>query len=172
MFNTMTLTQAELKARLHYDPKTGVFTWRTSKYVKMIGKEAGCVSKSTGYRVVVLFGKQYLMHRLAFLYMTGEFPDVTDHIDGCRTNNRWANLRSISRAQNRENLTHAQKSKRSPKLLGVYQTREGRYVGRISRGGVSHYCGSWPTPREAQLAVLLRRLELDCPPEYSLGMRG
>ena len=48
--------------------------------------------------------KKYRLHRLAFLYMTGELPsgDI-DHIDANGLNNKWSNLRDVSRSINRRN---------------------------------------------------------------------
>lgn len=67
------ITQARLKEILHYNPETGVFTWkiRTSKRIR-IGYEAGWVvhRKAAGgkkYRVIGADGATYLSHRLAWL---------------------------------------------------------------------------------------------------------
>jgi hypothetical protein len=76
------LTAARLRERLHYDPKTGVFTRRWSRK----GFKAGSVSGgklSDGHIGVTVDGRQYYAHRLAWLWMTGEWPDPeTDHKDG------------------------------------------------------------------------------------------
>ena len=99
------LTQKELKELLHYNPDTGVFTWRVSpsRTVK-VGQVAGHTPKNTGYLQIRLSNKLYQGHRLAWLYMAGEWPrKYIDHINGVRDDNRWVNLREATQRQNAYN---------------------------------------------------------------------
>ena len=58
----------------------------------------------TGYIRMKVGGKLYLAHRLAFLYMTGKWPeDQVDHINHIRDDNRWCNLREVSHQENHKN---------------------------------------------------------------------
>jgi hypothetical protein len=92
------LTQAKLKEVLHYDPETGDFTWR-----KKGEKRAGCTT-SHGYQRIILARKEYKSHRLAWLYVYGEFPkEQIDHINGVRDDNRIKNLRPVSNTENTKN---------------------------------------------------------------------
>ena len=96
------LTQNQLKSRLHYDPITGVFTWRAvavfSRHqktwnTKNAGHAAGTITFS-GYWQITFNGVKYTLHRLAFLYMEGVFPpEMVDHVNRIRHDNRWSNLR-------------------------------------------------------------------------------
>ncbi|RUR52709.1 HNH endonuclease [Vreelandella populi] len=105
------ITQELIKELLHYDPETGIFTWKArdpENYpVKSrvhnwnsqhAGKRAGSVKyASSGYcaRLIVIFYKKYYEHRLAWLYMHGKWPaHPIDHIDGDATNNAFSNLRN------------------------------------------------------------------------------
>lgn len=96
------LTQSELKERLHYNPETGIFTWVNSKS-KNLGKTgsiAGC-DNGTGYIKIHVLGKLRYAHRLAYLYITGKFPDgILDHINQIKSDNRWLNLRNATQSQN------------------------------------------------------------------------
>jgi hypothetical protein len=96
------LTQARLKELLHYDPESGAITWasRPSSRVK-VGMLAGKVHPTQGYRQVRADKSLYYAHRLAWLYMTGEWPAAdVDHINHVRDDNRWSNLRGATRSQN------------------------------------------------------------------------
>ena len=79
------ITQKRLKELLHYCPDSGVFTRlkSTSNRVK-VGDIAGWKGKN-GYIGINVGGVKERAHRLAFLYMTGDFPVFqTDHINGIR----------------------------------------------------------------------------------------
>lgn len=93
------LSQDDLKALMVYDPDTGLFKWVSGKYV---GQVAGTKNK-LGYCRIYIVGHffRFLAHRLAWLYMTGEWPSkYIDHIDGNPENNKWNNLRQVSSSQN------------------------------------------------------------------------
>lgn len=102
------ITQEYLRAVLDYNQETGEFRWRVGRngYKGLIrpGFLAGTIIPSTGYTAISLDQKVYTAHRLAFFWVTGEWPpEEVDHIDGNRTNNRWSNLRLATRSQNMGN---------------------------------------------------------------------
>ena len=94
------LKAKELRKELHYDDNTGIFTRVKSKGKCKAGDIAGGLTHY-GYITISVLGKRYPAHRLAWLYVSGSFPeDQIDHIDHDRTNNRFSNLRE---ADNRTN---------------------------------------------------------------------
>jgi hypothetical protein len=109
------LTQSRLHEVLSYDPENGSWVWKklpnrlaTNIFV---GKTAGCISVS-GYRVIVLDGGIYPAHRLAWLYVHGEFPDGDiDHKNRIRSDNRIQNLRVVTHKQNMENKSISSNNK-------------------------------------------------------------
>lgn len=112
------LTPDRLRQLLDYDPDTGLFRWRLKRRGVVVGSECGRIT-AFGYREI---GIDYVLrpaHRLAFLYMTGQWPvgDV-DHINQDRADNRWSNLRQATRSQNSANV-FIHKRKGSSGHLGV-----------------------------------------------------
>jgi len=94
------ISQARLKELMHYDPETGVFA-RLATHRGPTGTRA---PSNRGYLRIMLDGRRYQLHRLAFLYMTGEWPqDQVDHINRDRADNRWSNLRDVSNKENCKN---------------------------------------------------------------------
>jgi len=110
------MNQESLKSVLHYDPATGVFRRRFAKaYNAKPWSVAGRVA-TKGYVQIVIDGKAYMAHRLAWLYIHGEWPkQQVDHINGCKTDNKIDNLRDVSQSENMLN----QSKPRNGKLLGV-----------------------------------------------------
>lgn len=91
------LTQKELKELLHYDPDTGLLT-RIKQNSIAGGREPN------GYIRISVQGRRYLAHRLAWLYMTGEWPkEFIDHDDRIRDNNKWDNLFEATNQENQRN---------------------------------------------------------------------
>jgi hypothetical protein len=89
-----------LKELLTYDPETGVFTW-----IKRSNNIAGAVD-AYGYIVIRLDKILYKAHRLAWLYMYGNFPSCNlDHINQIKNDNRICNLRMVTQSQNMQNLS-------------------------------------------------------------------
>lgn len=105
MFKPINITQARLKELLHYDPETGIFTWRVTRPGRFArpGSIAGTI-KHGRYVHIVVERSGYLAHRLAFVYMTGKPPDgYVDHINCDKSDNRWTNLRMVTKQENAMN---------------------------------------------------------------------
>src|SRR6266496_1156312 len=100
------LTQIRLKEVVSYDPNLGIFIWLIyrKRSINGIGERAD-ISHRQGYRQICIDGKLYMAHRLAWFYMTGEWPkNLVDHKDSVKDNNKWENLREATYSQNRQNV--------------------------------------------------------------------
>ena len=84
---------ADLWEQLSYNPLTGEMFWRVPKQGRQLNRPAG--TWDNGYRKVVICEQPCLLHRVVWMWMTGEDPGdlYLDHIDRDRGNNRWWNLR-------------------------------------------------------------------------------
>jgi hypothetical protein len=110
------ITQPELKEKLHYNPDTGIFIWKVSIGKVKPDQVAGFIGKN-GYRIIRVNSKNYISHRLAWLYVYGKFPSVIDHINCIRNDNRLCNLRECTNQQNQWNQKNY--STNTSKVKGV-----------------------------------------------------
>lgn len=89
------LKQHQLRELLEYNELTGEFKWRL-KYARIItvGSIAGSFKKTSGEVIISIRNESYSAHRLAWLYVYGEFPKRgVEHINGDKKDNRISNLR-------------------------------------------------------------------------------
>jgi hypothetical protein len=134
-----------LKSRYHYDPLTGKFTMLFSGGRKAKGSEAGYLN-NLRYRVICVDGKWHLAHRLAWFYVTGEWPCCEiDHINRNPYDNRFSNLRPCNRSQNEAN-SYRRENKSG--FRGVTFLR-GKWQAIIRKNGYANYLGRFDTPEEA-----------------------
>jgi len=147
------ITQERLKEVLSYDPDTGVFTWLDS------GKVAG-LPHTKGYLRMSLDGGKYLMHRLAWLYVHGKFPDnQIDHINHGKKDNRICNLRDVTGSQNQMN--RGVQSNSTTGIKGVYWIKNrNKYRAQIKVMGKITYLGYFVDKMEAARAYMLACKEL------------
>jgi hypothetical protein len=156
---------------LHYDTDTGLFTWKVSRGgTATVGSGAGFINtgKSSGYVLIKVCCASYKAHRLAWLYMTGEWPaEQIDHINRCRSDNRWANLRTASHSQNQTNSNLYKNN--TTGLKGVYWYKKLRkWAAMIRSDGHLKYLGVYDCPAAAHFSYLVAANKLRG--DFTLGV--
>ncbi len=128
----------DVRKDLHYEQESGILTNTLN------GKVRGGYADSFKYGRVYYQGKVYLLHRFIYFWMTGEWPEFVDHIDGDPWNNKWDNLRSVSRSENQRNTKLRTDNKSG--VSGVcYGKRDNVWIARIGKRKL----GTFKTKEEA-----------------------
>lgn len=154
------LTAARLREVLNYDPNTGGFTWRVATSSRAcVGYRAGCIQKGVGYRLISVDGHLFNASRLAWLYVTNEWPQArVDHINLDKGDNRWCNLRAATTAQN--GMNSCRPSSNTSGFKGVsWSTHAGMWRAQIRVDGRLAHLGYFDTPERAFVAYALAAQE-------------
>lgn len=146
-----TITHQRLLELLSYDPETGIFVRKVRRgNATKPGDVVGQTSKRD-YCTVMLDGRSYKLHRLAWFYVHAEWPaGVIDHINGEPNDNRIANLRDVTQGQNMQNQ-RAPRSKTGTGFLGVTRTHR-KFQARIQVNGKNIHLGTFDTAEAASRA--------------------
>lgn len=127
------LTQEYIKDLLFYSKKTGVFTWKKNISNVIKGSEAGSFD-GNGYIRIKINRKDYRAHRLAWLYVTGNWPEkLLDHINGDKSDNSFKNIRNATYTDNNRNSILNKKSKSGYKGVS-WRKKEKTWYARIRIG--------------------------------------
>lgn len=98
------LTHARLRELIHYDPDTGVMTWRIARRAQAPPGDVAGGPTQKGYWHIRIDGTLYKRHRLAWLYMTETTPsEEVDHINRKAGDDRFTNLRLATPSDNKCN---------------------------------------------------------------------
>jgi len=130
------------KNGLTYNSTTGVFTWTKPRSNRnKVGSRAGCLTK-VGYRVVTWNGKLAYEHRLAWFFVTGDWPtSIIDHINRIKSDNRFDNLRDVNYEVNNTNTS----------AKGWWKVGD-KYRSSIRIGESYKHLGYFDTSEEAEAA--------------------
>lgn len=150
------ITHEEVVAALNYDPSTGVLSWNGAR--RGLSKnpfDNRTPSKKDGYLRIGFNGNRLLVHRVIWFYMTGVWPVEVDHINGLRHDNRWVNLREVTRAKNLQNIPPINPRNKSTGLVGSsFSERYGKFRSYIVVGRKQKSLGFFDTAEEAHSAYL------------------
>lgn len=151
------LTSENVKTYFEYVPETGDLRWTDNAPVKVRGKS--CQTKnSTGHKYVKFKGKNYYNHRIAWLYVYGEWPISIDHINGDPADNRFVNLRGVDHKTNMQNERKARSNNKTG-LLGVSPNGQ-NYRAEIRVDGKKINLGTFKKPEVAHQAYLVAKRQM------------
>jgi hypothetical protein len=136
------ISHKRLLQLLSYDPETGHFTRLTGRGGFKPGTRSG-FPDSYGYTIVRVDGRPYLASRLAFFYMNKRWPaQLMDHINRCRSDDRFSNLREATFMQNSANKSRSK----------GYSIHGDKWRARIRHKGKYHHLGIFESKEEATAA--------------------
>ncbi len=148
----------ELKEAVAYDSETGLFHWLITTGRVKAGSIAGSKNHD-GYVRINVLGKNYAAHRLAWYFITGEFPESDlDHINRVRDDNRQCNLRLATKVLNAVNRSKLKNNKSG--VTGVVH-RGDRYMAQIKIAGKCIFLGVHDTIDAARDAYLDAKTKRD-----------
>lgn len=141
-------TKTELQEIFEY--KDGNLYWKKTYAKAKKGVIVGWIEKN-GYRACTLNNVRYRVHRLIFAFHYDVCPDILDHINGDKTDNRIENLRPATIVQN--NVNRRANSNNKIGLKGVCFD-QGKFKASIKINKRSKHLGYFKTPYEAHFAYI------------------
>lgn len=153
-----------LHSLLIYEPEEGKFYWKSrpqsmfpsarmantwnSRYAN---KEAFTAVNAQGYKAGKIFDTNCKAHRIAWKMTHGvEPPELIDHINGDRIDNRISNLRPATYSENRINTRGARGASGFKGV--IWSAQRDKWIAEIKANGVRKYLGSFENPEEASAA--------------------
>lgn len=159
-----TLTVEQLKEWLDYSQETGVFRWKKSpRFNVPAGAVAGHqVKRGHPSLLIGIGGRYYGAHRLAWLFVTGEWPrGRIDHLNGVPSENWFLNLRDATLAVNAQNRRRATRASKTG-VLGVSAStsKSSPFRAQITVNGRTCYIGVFATPEAAYDAYVEKKRQV------------
>lgn len=147
--------------RLYWEPRSlkwfhagrlPAYAYREIWNTRFAHKEAFRAVGPDGYMRGSILGRKLLAHRVILAIHTGAWPEFdVDHLDGDRSNNKLENLRSATRAENRQNTGISKNN--SSGFTGVsFSKKYQKWVAQIMINRRSHFLGNFSSPEEASAA--------------------
>lgn len=149
-------TQSVLHQVYNYDSITGNLVYKRDFSRRYVGSDPTTIA-TNGYLVLTM-DKTYLAHRIIWLMQTGVFPEFVDHENHIRSDNRWGNLRLITRQGNAQNKST--NSNNTSGYLGVsYMPSRKKYRATITIDHKHIHLGLFDTAEQANSARLTANKE-------------
>lgn len=154
------LTAERLREVLDYDAETGIFTRRMKTNINtVVGQVVGSLHHK-GYLRMSVDGHIYWAHRLAWLYVYGEWPKgPIDHANRIRTDNRICNLREASYAENNRNVSISKTNKSGAKGVS-WDKSNNKWRANVVLKRKNHSAGLFDSVADAAKAAQALRAKL------------
>lgn len=138
----------DIKKHLKYDNKKGFLIWFNPRANSVkVGSIAGSID-AFGYILVTYKSITYKAHRIAWFIHHGKQPKIIDHINGNKSDNRIANLRSCTQSQNSMNRKVHQNN--TSGVTGVvWNSLRKKWIARIGVDYKIKFLGYYDTKEEA-----------------------
>jgi len=154
------LTAEFVRSILDYDPQTGTLTWKVNHAARARKSQVAGKTSVRGYVSVGINGHVYLAHRLAWLIMTGEWPNHSvDHKFGQTVDNNWNTLRPANQSENGANSKLRRDSSSGFKGVSWSKSKR-RWRAHVTKNYKHHHLGYFDTPEEAYNAYCTAAREL------------
>lgn len=123
------------------------------------GKLVSTIDKQ-GYNIATIDNSKYRVHRLIWKIVYNEEPNIIDHINGIRTDNRICNLRNVTQKENVRNKSVLNSRNTSEYEGASLIPTSGKYRSQLHIDGITLRLGNYNTPEEAALVRELKAKEL------------
>jgi len=157
------LTAEYVRSILDYNPETGIFVWRERPIFhfknekssktwnkKYSGKIAGC-KNGEGYIFIYINKQRHRAHHLAFLYIYKEYPNMLDHKNKIKDDNRIINLRKTDKNGNNRNRFTPKNN--SSGYKGVcWSKKQKKWISYIRVNNIRIHLGSFDDIKQAALS--------------------
>jgi hypothetical protein len=147
------ITQQELLERFEY--RDGELYRKTSRGNRTAGTKVGCIDDK-GYIKTEIDNTHQVVHRLIFMMHHGYMPEMVDHVNGVRTDNRIENLRAANPYENSRNSRIAKTNKCGVKNV-YWHPHSKCWLVRVMAKGKNHCVGYFKDLEAAELVAQLAR---------------
>lgn len=144
-------TQNRLKELFGYDGDGALIRTKRTGPTTFVGQRLYGSKKSDGYHTIYFDGKHHYFHRVVFAWHFGYWPNLVDHINRDKSDNRIENLRDASHQESAMN--RGIREDNSTGISGVYHNNDGSIVARPTRNGKRIWLGSFESYDKAARAI-------------------